>query len=126
MEIAYRNDNTDWASVDAEQKAEYDALEDKDLLTVNRRNGQTLRARLYSHVLSKRKKYNVTFSADTIVTDDDRAFMQAFFSALSMALKIDGTWVEVQLEGGDEPVEFIEGSKYLLEYKFVFLAVEPS
>lgn len=125
MQIAYRNDNTAWASVDSAQKATYAALVDTDKVTVERRNGVTLRARLFSHVLGKRRKYEVTFSSDVLVASADRAFMQAFFTAMDQALYIDSTWVWVQLEGGDEPVEFIEGHKEFWEYKFIFLSVEP-
>lgn len=126
MNIAYRNDNTAWASVDAGQKHDYQVLSVFDTDVVNRRNGTTLRGRLFSHVLDKRKKYVVTWSADVLVDSDDRDFMRAFFGAMEQALYIDSVWVDVQIEGGDEPIEFIEGHVDFWEYKFVFLSVEPS
>ena len=125
MQIAYRNDTTAWASVDSAQKATYAALVDTSKVTANKRAGETLRGRLYSHVISKRTRYEVTFSSDVLVTNGDRTFMQAFFTAMNQALYIDSSWVDVQLEGGDEPIEFIEGHKEFWEYKFVFQSVEP-
>lgn len=89
-------------------------------------NGETLRGNLSSHVKSKRGTYAVVISADE--SGPYEAFFEDLWSADLIQISFlatpnassDADGILVVTEGGQIPVEFIDGFENLREYAFSF------
>lgn len=96
---------------------------------VTRLNGETLRSNLFSHVKAQRATYAIVISADetatavTFLADLWAADMIQVSELTSPDPNDDGDGVLVITEGGQLPVEFIDGHPDLREYSFSFRAV---
>jgi hypothetical protein len=95
-----------------------EALALKDVAEVEVISGRTLRRRIYTHRLSHRLIYHIQVGARTLSADAvNAAHMVSFWTASrrwismsSLALPGDETFIEVSIEGGEAPVEFLENN----------------
>lgn len=103
---------------------EFEGLSFYERKETTRVNGETLRGNLYSHRKSKRRVWSLVISSDE--TAAHAAFLQAFWEAdllqvstlATPAAGTDGDGTFVVTEGGQEPLEFIDGFPDLKEYTF--------
>jgi hypothetical protein len=85
--------------------------------------GTTLRGRLYGHITAKRTIATVVFSAD--VAEANQANLRLFWEANVQEYSTDNsTWHVVMVDGGDEPVEYIDDNVTLPEYNFILRHIE--
>lgn len=103
----------------------------RERLSVTRRGGETLRGTTYDHRLGARRTWEVVISADELLSDASREFMLEFFAGGRRFISFEDvetapttTWIGVAIEGGDAPIEAIEGNERLVEWTFRFVEKE--
>lgn len=97
-----------------------------DVNVTNRKTGRLLNGVAYSHLTASWREWDIVISADELYVLSKVEFIRAFWKAKQKReLKIGtGAWIEVITDGGSEPVENIEGSKFLPEYKLRLIEVQ--
>lgn len=129
MWLRYRNGGGAWTT------QFIDEIRNQRIPVANRRSGPTLRGRIYDKKIDARYDYFVTISADQTWGSSNtiRTFLESFFIADERALNLQVAssptpttdWIDVKVEGGDMPVELLEGHRYLPEYTFRLTSKEP-
>ena len=121
--IKYTNDN--WAT---NTKVTIDAILDREILSVKKDIGQSLRGFDYSNTLFKKKKRIIRISADQMVTNTARTNIRAIWTAGALKYSPDDTtYIDVILEkDGDYDPEFLEDDENLEEVELKLTYREPS
>ncbi len=111
------------------------AIDVRERPNVTRKIGETLRGGTYDHRIAKRSKWTIVISADELAGNGNakRAFLEAFFTGGSRWIALSNSpteptsgWIPVAIEGGDMPLEPIEGNELLPEFTFTAVAKVPS
>lgn len=91
-----------------------------------RKNGRLLNGNAYSHLQARWREWDLVISADELFDTSKANFLRAFWSSKQAKyLKIGGgSFIETVIDGGSAPIEKIEGSKFLPEYKLRLIEVE--
>jgi hypothetical protein len=91
--------------------------------------GRSLRKIEYAHLLSKRKKYKITISADELMNDDKMSFITEFYLAQVWKFSVDNWTTETEaviMEQGQMPLSFINNNKYLPELTIFLVEKIPT
>jgi hypothetical protein len=109
----------------------FSAIDCRERMNVTRKLGETLRGSTYDHRIARRSKWTIVISADELAGPGNAklAFLNAFFTggdrwiALSDSLTepVAG-WIAIAIDGGDAPIEAIEGNEVLPEFTFTAVA----
>lgn len=109
----------------------FDPISVRERASVTRRGGETLRGTTYDHRLGARRTWEIVISADELIDADRREFVLEFFLGGRRFISFEDvdtapttTWVGVAIEGGDAPIEAIEGNERLVEWTFRLIEKE--
>lgn len=122
--IKYTNDN--WVT---EAKMTIpNPLLDRELLSVSKEIGQTLRGIDYSHKLFTKTRRLIRLSADQLNSSSQKAKMRAVWAAGALKYSPDdSTYVDVILEkDGDYSPDFIDDDENLEEFEFTIVYRSPN
>lgn len=121
--IKYSNDN--WAT---ETKVSFPyVVLDRQITSVKKEKGQTLRGKDYAHRLFSKTKRKVILSADSLTVGDGQDKIRAIWKAGALKYSPDDvTYTNVILENdGDYTPELIDDDEALEEFEFTLIYQDP-
>jgi hypothetical protein len=102
-------------------------LDWKPKVTVNGTVTDSLRGYSYEKIMSSKRSWEITISADSIDTAAKLDFLEAFFCNTERQISFDGTnWIDVVITSpGDLPIEFLENARCLPQIKITLKRKAP-
>ena len=112
----YSNNELVWS-----ESMSFNPLSCIEKINTERKTGATLRRFLFSHLIAKRKKWEICISTDELMYFAQLEFIINFYSACAWKISFDN-WtnsiVVVLDEQGDIPIELLSGNIHLKEIQF--------
>lgn len=103
-----------------ETEQEFKGIAQKVHDITDRQNGRMLNGNGYSHLRAVWREWDIVISANETINSTKNTFLRNFWKTPeSKYFKVNSgdDFIEVIINGGEPPIEDIEGNKYLPEYK---------
>lgn len=112
---------------------QFETLDVRTTFTTERLRGKTLRRHGYGKMMARHRIHTVIIGPDELHAVGAKDFIEAFCGAdllqvsfrTSPAVSDDDHGTFVMMDGGDEPVDFVDGYTALREYTFRLDEVVP-